>query len=246
MLLGYRLKTRPAVAQTKEIVAVTMNPTRILVVEDSSLITTGLKALLSEKSDFDVLGTAGNSSDALARVNDWKPDLVLIDLGMPNRDGSAACKLIRAHHPDVKMIMMTEQESESEIFEALTAGADGYCLKESTTEKLYIALRTVAEGDFWLDSTIARQVVKTLLETMSALGGETEAIYEKQAEDESLSRRELEVLILVAQGFSNQRIAEQLKISVDAVKSRIRKIMKKLVVTDRTQAAVKALRQGLI
>jgi DNA-binding NarL/FixJ family response regulator len=221
--------------------------TRILVVESSNVIATGLTALIGKKKDFHVCGEAKNGRDAVTLVNELKPDLVLMDMAMPQLDGIAACRLIREQQPDVKIIMMTKQVSESEIFQALTAGADGYCLKESTIEKLYKAIRTVAEGDFWLDSTIARKVVKTLLETMSALGGEPETIDDKQqAEDESLSRRELAVLNLVAQGLSNQEIAQHLNISVDAVKSRIRKIMKKLVVKDRTQAVVKALRQGLI
>jgi DNA-binding NarL/FixJ family response regulator len=222
------------------------NPTRILVVEDSNVIATGLTALIGKKKDFHVCGEAKNGRDAVTLVNELKPDLVLMDMAMPQLDGIAACRLIREQQPEVKIIMMTKQISESEIFQALSAGADGYCLKESTIEKLYNAIRTVAEGDFWLDSTIARKVVKTLLETMSVLGGEPETIYEKQTEDESLSPREVAVLNLVAQGLSNHEIAQHLSVSVDAVKSRIRKIMKKLLVRDRTQAVVKALRQGLI
>jgi DNA-binding NarL/FixJ family response regulator len=219
--------------------------TRIFVVEDTHTMESGLEALLGEAKGFKFCGSASSGLDAVAQLSKLKPNLVLIDMRMAQMEGIQACKLIRKKRPSVKIIMITEQESESEIFAALTAGADGYCLKESTTEKLYTAIRSVAEGDFWLDSTIARKVVKTLLETMSVLSGESEPASEKIAV-EDLSRRELQVLTLVAQGLSNNEIADRLDISVDAVKSRIRKIMKKLVATDRTEMAVKALRQGLI
>jgi len=227
--------------------------TRIFLIEKSSVIRTGLKALLAGRKDVVLVGEAASSKEAVGVIRSLRPDLILLNMKMEATSLIESCKTIRSKCPNVKIIVMTRQEQETEVFAALAAGADGYCLKEVTTRKLLVGIRTVAEGDFWLDSAMARHVVKALLRLIKAcekplrvscLLDEDEE--EDEDEDEELSEREVEVLELVARGFSNSEIAESLIISTETVKSHIRKIMKKLVVTDRTQAAVKAIRQGLI
>lgn len=219
-------------------------PLRLLVIHDRAPVSAGLIALLKQRKDLRLIAEAGNTAAALKLVRKEKPDVVIMDLRSVAEDDLEAPKAVRNAWPKVRILMLTDNE-ESEVFAALAAEADGYCLKEAEFERLLTAIFTVASGEFWLDSAIAKKVVKALLDTMAILATELDDKVDRQA-DEFLSPRELEVLSLVSQGLSNPMIAQQLGISSETVKSHIRKVMKKLVVSDRTQAAVKALKKGLI
>ncbi len=215
---------------------------KILVVDDHPLSRIGLKYLLEGAEDMTIVGEATNGEQAIAFVDQFNPDVVLMDVGMPVMDGIQASKAIRQANPEVRIIMLTSHESEEDIFASLTAGASGYCLKDINQNRLFTAIRSVNDGDFWLDTAIAGKVVNavsTIKATSVGSAGQSTLA-------ESLSARELDVLNLLVEGLSNQQIADRLMIGLETVKTHIKHILDKLAVSDRTQAAIKALRDGIV
>lgn len=219
---------------------------RILLVEDHLLTRIGLKAVIERCKDFRVVGEAEDGAQAVQLAAELLPDLVLMDVGLPVMDGIEASSLIKAKHPQVEIIMLTSHDDDRDIFDSLTSGAAGYCLKDVDPERLYIAIRSVKSGDIWLDSAIARKV----LDLYSLAQSETRNLSASPCEPlelaDPLSRRELEVLQLLVEGLSNRQIAGRLLISLATAKTHVRNILSKLSVDDRTQAAVFAMRRGLV
>lgn len=215
-------------------------PTRVLLVEDHPLIRVGLKFLFDKSENFSVIGEAMDGEKAVELAEELKPDVIVMDLRMPGLDGIQATRAIRKKWADAKIVMLTLYNSEDEILGALQAGVRGYCLKDTHFERLVAGIQCVLAGDLWLDSGVAEKLVGVL--PPSQLVEE----FEEAATEPSLSDREVDVLGLLVQGLSNQEIADRLEISSETVKSHLRHIMKKLAVSDRTQAAVKALKQGLV
>lgn len=220
--------------------------TRILLLEKSLQFKNCLKILLNDMTTLNVVGDARVFKQGIALAADLKPDLILLDTKIPGSTLAEACISLRSAHRKVRIIVMTESETEDEVFAALASGADGYCLKELDSTKFAVGIQIVADGDFWLDPGVARHVVKSVDLRMKRFIAASAKPAKKKKEDDELSARELEVLQLVALGCSNLQIARKLDISAETVKTHIRHIMKKLVVRDRTQAAVKGLKQGLI
>jgi DNA-binding NarL/FixJ family response regulator len=210
---------------------------KILLVDDHQVTRLGLKFMLEESEKVVIVGEASNGSEAISMYDQLKPDLVLLDVDMPEIDGIESARLIRQSHPQAKIVMMTSSRDEQHIFASLVAGASGYCTKEITPERLITAITSVMNGDMWLDSAIAGSILKLMPDHQSVTAS---------GENNELSERELAVLKLVGEGLSNAQIAKHLFISAETVKSHIKHILEKLAVTDRTQAAVKALKQGLI
>ncbi|MDX1989490.1 MAG: response regulator transcription factor [Candidatus Obscuribacter sp.] len=244
---------------------------KVLLAEDHALTRIGLKTVLSRTSDIAVIGEAENGQDAIDKVEELKPDVVLMDVGMPIMDGIEAAGKLRLSHPEVNIIMLTSHDNDSDIFASLSAGAGGYCLKDVLPERLYTAIRSVNAGDIWLDSSIASRVVRLYNSSGFAAGGSKAASSPIESQDSSvahdapraaahgthsfsnlpslpepLSPRELEVLGLLVDGLSNQEIADKLIISLATAKTHVRNILNKLAVDDRTQAAVQAMRRGLV
>lgn len=233
---------------------------RIVLVEDHLLTRIGLKTVIERMKDLKVIGEAENGEDAIRKVDELKPDVVLMDVGMPIMDGIEASRKIREKHEDVEIVMLTSHDSERDIFASLAAGAGGYCLKDVEPERLYSAIRSVRAGDVWLDSTIASKVLRqyssaeaTTTQAGAATSKESPTPAAsaplnraQQGLPEPLSPRELEVLALLVEGLSNQEIADRLIISLATAKTHVRNILNKLAVDDRTQAAVSAMRRGLV
>lgn len=245
---------------------------KVLLAEDHALTRIGLKTVLSRTSDIAVIGEAENGQDAIDKVEELKPDVVLMDVGMPVMDGIEAAGKLRLSHPEVNIIMLTSHDNDSDIFASLSAGAGGYCLKDVLPERLYTAIRSVNAGDIWLDSSIASRVVRLYNSGGFAAGGSkaaansasespdtsahhdapraaahsTHSFSNLPSLPEPLSPRELEVLGLLVDGLSNQEIADKLIISLATAKTHVRNILNKLAVDDRTQAAVQAMRRGLV
>jgi len=220
---------------------------KILLVEDHPVVRAGLQIILSEAQDFEVVGWAANGAEGAAQASALKPDVILMDVGMPLVDGIEAVRRIRANDPSAKIIMLTASDNERDIFASLAAGANGYCLKEAAPERLSAAIRCVNAGDVWLDAAIAGKVMAALPDPSAV--GSSFAIVSAAAEKRtynSLSDRERDVLQLLVEGLSNIEIAERLIISRETVKTHVRHIMDKLAVSDRIQVAVKALRHGLV
>ena len=214
----------------------------IFVVEDYEVTRIGLKLLLEQIEGFKVVGEAEDGRTAVKKAAQLKPQVVLMDIGLPIMDGIDAAKQIKDALPDTRIIMLTSHEKDKDIFAALSAGADGYCLKEVASSRLAMAIRAVHEGAAWLDPGIANRVLRARTVTPSAQGGQAKS----SGSQSPLSQREVDVLRLVVDGLSNQEIADRLSLSVETIKTHMRHIMEKLAVDDRTQAAVKAMRQGLV
>jgi DNA-binding NarL/FixJ family response regulator len=209
---------------------------RIVLAEDHTVTRLGLRFIIEGHEALELVGEAINGAEALAKVAELKPDVVILDVEMPVLDGIGAARTIREKHPEIKIVMLTAHKDEQDIFAALSAGANGYCVKDISDERLLNAIESVFDGDLWLDAAIAAKVVKVLPVKHPQDG----------TQSDQLSERELEVLHLIVEGLANQQIAQKLFISNDTVKTHIKHILEKLSVTDRTQAAVKALRQGLL
>ncbi len=226
---------------------------KLLIAEDHQILRMGLRLLMTEWTDMELVGEAATGYEAIDITNTEHPDLVIMDLGMPLLDGIEACKVIRRENPSTKVIVLTSHSDSRDISAALSAGATGYCLKDVDGERLRTAILSVASGDVWLDSRVAAQIMHTTIKPVEDVldhsiepSIDEESKKEEHMESDVLSPRELEVLALLVEGLSNKKIAERLFISPDTVKTHIRHIMEKLAAADRTDAAVKAVRKKLV
>ncbi len=220
----------------------------VLLVEDHHVCRMGIKLLLEQAADIVVLGEATNGEEAVSMAGQMSPDIILMDLGLPGMDGLKATQLIREQaSPQSRIVMLTSHTSEDDVFAALSAGAQGYCTKDTDGARLRAAIDVVHNGGVWLDPLVASRVLKALPEMSkmaTAPAGNVKGRLSHNSEE--LSEREIEVLKLVVEGLSNAEIAERLILSPETIKSHLRRIMGKLAVSDRTQAAVKALRSGIV
>ncbi|MEW5820968.1 MAG: response regulator transcription factor [Cyanobacteriota bacterium] len=215
----------------------------VLLVEDHSLMRVGMKHSLSIDGDIEVIGEADNGKISIELAEKLKPDIVLMDIGLPVMDGIKATRAIKSINPDIRVIMLTIKDEDNDVFSALKAGADAYCLKDIPPEKLVLAIKTVADGTAWLDPAIADKVLRNVKLSDSVKPQDKP---KNIACDYGLTDREMEVLSLVVEGLSNQEISSRLNIAETTVKTHIRNILQKLSVDDRTQAAIRALKDGLI
>ncbi|CAN5590934.1 response regulator transcription factor [soil metagenome] len=207
-----------------------MKKIRLLISDDHPVVRAGIGGMLNGEEDFDVVGEATNGSEAVALATRFVPDVILMDLRMPEMDGVEAISRIRDQHPEINILVLTTYESDADILRALERGATGYMLKDAPREDLFEAIRATAEGKSPLSPDVAARLVHRIREPLEDL----------------LSTREIEILELVAGGASNKDIAKQLWISDTTVKSHVLHIFNKLEVTDRTAAVTVALRRGII
>jgi two-component system, NarL family, response regulator LiaR len=215
-----------------------MTPTRLLIVEDDPVMQLGLRELFDDDPQFVVVAQVADGYAAVDQALYLHPHLVIMDIGLPKLDGIKATQQIKAAQPDVRVVMLTSHTAEPEMIAALASGADAYCVKGSNLEQLSLAIACAQEGATYLDPQIARQIVEMLRpSTSNSHHGDTIS---------QLSNRELEVLDLLVKGKSNPEIATLLNISLSTAKAHVRSIMNKLSVDDRVQAAVVALRAGLV
>jgi two-component system, NarL family, response regulator LiaR len=211
-------------------------PIRVLIVEDDPMMQLGLEQTLSTTPGITVIGQADDGYRAVEEAKRLKPDVIVMDIGLPRQDGIAATRQIKEAMPEVHVVMLTSHTTENEVIGALSSGADAYCVKGTTVDRLLTAIEAAQEGASYLDPLVARQVMDHLKPTASAEAGIVG----------QLSQRELEVLKLMVEGLSNPEIAAALYLSPNTVKTHVRGIMNKLAVDDRVQAAVVALRAGLV
>ncbi|MBN2553506.1 MAG: response regulator transcription factor [Spirochaetales bacterium] len=207
---------------------------RLLIVDDHEIVRKGLTVLLSTEKDIEVVGEARNGSEAVAKCDSLEPDVVLMDLVMPEMDGIEATGRITETHPDTKILVLTSFAADDKVFPAVKAGALGYLLKDSSPEELLEAIHRVHRGEPSLEPVIARKV----LQEISHPGRE------KRTTD-PLTERELEVLRLISQGLSNKEIASKLFVAEWTVRTHVSNVLGKLHLASRTQAALYALRSGL-
>ena len=212
------------------------DPITILIVDDHAVVRRGVRAFLEAQQDFAVVGEAGSGGEAVLLAADLAPDVVLMDLVMPGMDGVQATRLVKQKSPGSQVIVLTSYHEDEHIFPAIRAGALSYLLKDIGLPDLADAIRKAARGEVVMHPHIAARVVQEL----------DGASHHDMANFAHLSEREREVLRLIAEGLSNAAIAERLVLSEKTVKSHVRNILGKLHLTDRTQAAIFAWRQGLM
>ncbi len=214
--------------------APTQEPIRILVVDDHTVVRKGLQALIATEPGMVMVGEAATGQEAVELARRLQPDVVLVDLVMPVMDGIQAIAAITRAHPRIRILALTSFAEEDKVYPAIKAGALGYLLKDASPEQLLQAIRDVYRGVPTLDSSLAFKLIQ-----------EIQRPTELPMSPEPLSEREVEVLRLVAQGLSNQEIADRLCISERTVRNHVGNILNKLHLANRTQAALYALRQGI-
>jgi DNA-binding NarL/FixJ family response regulator len=216
-------------------------PARLVLVDDHHLLRRGFRSLLADEPDLEVVGEASNGHEAIELCQRLHPDFVLMDVRMPEMDGLAATREIKREHPNIAVLIMTMHENTDYLLEALDAGAAGYVLKDTPAERLISAVRRTLNGESPLNQELAAQLLRRL-----AVERKHEPSPKRPEPHAPLTPRELEVLGLLATGQTNQQIAETLVISKGTVKVHVERIIRKLNVSDRTQAAVRAIEMGLL
>ncbi len=212
------------------------DPIRVMLVDDHAVVRQGLKAFLATEAGIEVVGEASNGKEAVALAAQLHPDVVLMDLVMPELDGIGATEAIKRGSPDIDVVAMTSFIEDEKVFGAMRAGATGYVLKDADPDEVVHAIRSAVSGEVHLDPRVARRLMEELNPNRTR----------HVTVQEALSEREVEVLKLVARGYSNQRIAEALIISPKTAKTHVSNILSKLGLASRTQAAVYALKEKLV
>ncbi|BAB78070.1 response regulator [Anabaena sp. FACHB-709] len=238
-----------------------MNKIRIALIEDHDLTRVGIRTALLQKEEIEVVGEAANATEGLNMLKKVQPDIAIVDIGLPDKDGIELTKELKSisNGADLptKVLILTLRDNKEAVLAAFAAGADSYCMKDIRFDNLLEAVRVTYNGNAWIDPAIARIVlqqaqqqspkpVTTITEAKNSFANsETEDNLET-IDSYTLTERELEVLQLIVEGCSNAVIAERLYITVGTVKTHVRNILNKLCADDRTQAAVRALRSGLV
>ena len=208
---------------------------KILIADDHPVVREGLSTMLSRERDIQVVGEAENGTEAIKKTRELQPDIILMDLRMPEVDGVEAMRQIKVNNPDMKFIVLTTYDNDEYIFKGIEAGARAYLLKDAPREELFKAIRAVHKGESLIEPAVAGKVLDRLAE----LSRQVRA-------PEVLSEREVEVLMLIAKGTGNKLIATSLCIGESTVKTHIQSIFQKLEVNDRTEAVTEAIKKGII
>ncbi|HLO89188.1 MAG TPA: response regulator transcription factor [Nostocaceae cyanobacterium] len=238
-----------------------MSKIRIALIEDHDLTRVGIRTALLQKEEIEVVGEAASAAEGLQMLKQLQPDIAIVDIGLPDKDGIELTKEVKANSESeelsTRVLILTLKDNKESVLAAFAAGADSYCMKDIKFDNLLEAVRVTYNGNAWIDPAIARIVLQqaqqnqpkpesiapdpTLTPTSSESAETIPAI-----DPHALTERELEVLQLIVEGCSNAVIAERLYITIGTVKTHVRNILNKLCADDRTQAAVRALRSGLV
>ena len=213
-----------------------MSKAKVLLVDDHVVVRQGLKALFADEPDIEVVGEASNGREALERLSDLEPDVVLMDISMPGLNGIEATRQIQQHHPETKVVVLSMHANEEYVFQVLQAGASGYVLKQSDSMEVLTAIRAAVAGGSFLSPPISRTVIDDYVRRAEARG--------HGGEPDLLTSREREVLQLLAEGRSNREIAEELSISIKTVETHRSNMMTKLDLSSKTELIKYALRKG--
>lgn len=214
-----------------------MGEIKVLIADDHSLVRAGLKQIIELESDITVVGFAGDGDEVILKTQDLKPDIVLLDINMPVTNGIQALRRLKDIDKTIKVIMLTFHEEREYLLETINLGADGYILKDAESESLITAIRNVNKGSSYIYPTLATELVKEF--------NSVEENNIKKCREGNLTKREYEILMLIAEGLNNREIGESLFISEKTVKNHVSNIFKKINVSDRTQAAIYAYKNNI-
>lgn len=212
-----------------------MNKIKILIADDHSMVREGLKQLIELEEDIEVVAQAGDGQDALNKIKEYSPDVVLLDINMPIMNGLEVLEKLKQQHINVNVLILTIHNEIEYLYRAVEIGVNGYVLKDSESDVLIKAIRSIFNGESYIQPNMASLLFKKI-------NGELD----NQAKHNKLTKREIEVLKLITQGLLNKEIADQLCISEKTVKNHVSNIFKKIEVSDRTQAAVYAIKNNIV
>lgn len=210
---------------------------KVLLVDDHAFVRSGVRAILEFEESIEVVGEAGSGLEAIEKADALKPDLIIMDVNMPSLDGIEATRRIKSKHPSISVIVLTVNDEELFLIEAVRAGAASFLLKDSSSEQLINSIRAVANGGSLIPLHLLRAAMTEESYTITHVEGELL---------EPLTPKEMDVLARIARGMKNQDIANELNLAKVTVKKRVQSVLAKMMVSDRTQAALKAIKLGLV
>lgn len=222
---------------------------KVLLVEDHTMVRLGLSLVFDNTEEIDLIGEADNGKTGVELASKLNPDVVLMDIGLPEMDGIQATSFIKRLNPNIKVLIFTSRESEDDVFDALSAGADGYIMKGANEQQMISAIKAVSEGTAWLDPAIARLVLSNVRRQNSStltMESSNTGINKNAKNTYGLTDREIEVLALIVEGLGNEQIAKKLVITLSTAKAHVHNILQKLYVENRTQATIQAVKEGLV
>lgn len=220
---------------------------RVLLCEDHELVRMGLSIMIDKAEDITLIGEAENGLSGVELAKQLSPDIILMDIGLPNIDGIEATRRIKEFNPQIKILIFTSRDDSDDVFSAFKSGADGYIMKGASTENIHTAIRSVNEGVAWIDPQIARLVLSSLQAPNQNSTPTSNGINYKAGKDQyGLTEREMEVLALIVNGLTNPQIAEELTITRATAKAHVHSVLQKLSASTRTQATRKAMDEGLV
>ena len=220
---------------------------RVLLCEDHELVRMGLSIMIDKADDITLIGEAENGLLGVELAKQLSPDIILMDIGLPNIDGIEATRRIKEFNPQIKVLIFTSRDDSDDVFSAFKSGADGYIMKGASTENIHTAIRSVNEGVAWIDPQIARLVLSSLQAPNQNSTPTSNGINYKAGKDQyGLTEREMEVLALIVNGLTNPQIAEELTITRATAKAHVHSVLQKLSASTRTQATRKAMDEGLV
>ncbi len=215
----------------------------VLLIEDHELYRMGLSMLLEKAEGINLIAEASDGVEGVRKARELTPNVILMDIGLPNMDGIEATNRIKDFLPETKILIFTSRESEHDVFESFKAGADGYIMKGASPEQTLAAIKAVNEGVGWIDPAIAQLVFSSMQRPSETV---VTKISQKDRNTYGLTDRELDVLELMVEGLSNPQIAEKLVITKATTKAHVHSILQKLCAATRTQATVMAMKEGLV
>ncbi len=219
---------------------------KVLIIEDQDMARVALSVVLSKNPNIEILDMAVDGQEGVDKALALKPDLVIMDIGLPTIDGIEATRLIKEGNPDIRILMYTSREDEDDIFDAFKAGADGYITKGATVDQTLSAVLAVSEGTGWLDPAIAKVVLTNIRRTNVTEGRRGEINYKLGKNLYGLTEREMDVLALIVDGLTNPQIADKLCITISTTKTHVHSILQKLYVRTRAKATAMAMKEGLV
>lgn len=219
---------------------------KVTIIEDHDMTRMGLSFALSNNESIEVLGTASDGMEGVEQALELKPDLVIMDIGLPTIDGIEATRKIKNSMHEIKVLMNTSRDNEDDILDSFAAGADGYITKGATSEQTISAIKAVSEGVGWLDPAIARVVLSNIRKNSPVDSKNGGINYQKGKNLYGLTEREMEVLALLVEGLKNPQISKKLVITIATTKTHVHNILQKLYVKTRSKAVATAMKDGLV